>query len=153
MGTTRAEILIPTCRSQLPMQAPSGMTMSGIDRGLPVNDLLTAFFAHIGEIGGYQAHPDFLVDNVCSTHGSSNALHSVLLAFASSNNVIRPTIGNEIRTSLDVDKDGLHVTPDYGRLSPRQLDFYVTLRASYRAKLSRTTASMRLDCDCRGRVG
>jgi len=66
--------------------------------------------------------------------------------------IVRPTIGSELRTLVGVDSAGLYITPDYGRLSPRPRELYVTLLASQRSSLPRGYSTPRGDRGGRSRL-
>ena len=116
------------------------MTSSGLDRGILLSDLLSAvwtdsaysprFFLSIGvayieRSALYHHSPDFFVESVLRTHGTSDSLQLITLASVSAPLIVRPTIGSELRTLVGVDSAGLYITPDYGRLSPRPHELYV----------------------------
>ena len=127
MGTTRAEVLNPLHLTQLPTAPPLVMSITGLERGLSLCDLLTAawedsnyspqFFEHLAAAfvqrsAIYFAKPSFSVEGALRSHGGADSLHLILDSPTSGPTAIRPTVGRELRTLLGTTQEGLYATPD-----------------------------------------
>ena len=166
MGTTRAEVLNPLHLTQLPPAPPLVMSITGLERGLSLCDILTAawedsnyfpqFFEHLAAAfvqrsAIYSAKPSFFVEGALRSHGGADSLHLILDSPTSGPTAIRPTVGRELRTLLGTTQEGLYATPDVAQLSPHPIGLYVKLISSHRAVQSKPPARSVLGG--RGRTG
>ena len=166
MGTTRAEVLNPLHLTQLPTAPPLVMSITGLERGLSLCDLLTAawedsnyspqFFEHLAAAfvqrsAIYSAKPSFFVEGALRSHGGADSLHLILDSPTSGPTAIRPTVGRELRTLLGITQEGLYAIPDIAQLSPHPIGLYVKLVKSHRVVQSRPP--VRSERGGRGRPG
>ena len=127
------------------------MSITGLERGLSLCDLLTAawedsnystqFFKHLAAAfvqrsAIYSAKPSFFVE----AHGGADSLHLILDSPTSGPTAIRPTVGRELRTLLGTTQEGLYATPDVVQLSPHPIGLYAKLLSSHRAVQSKPSA-------------
>jgi len=124
------------------------MSITGLERGLSLCDMLTAVWedsnyspqfcehlaaAFVQRSAIYFTKPSFFVDSALRSYGGTDALHLILDSPSSRPIAIRPTVGRELRPLLGTTQDGLYATPDVVHLSPHPIGLYVKLLSSHRA--------------------